>query len=190
MGDRDPILFFGSKAYAIKYDDILSPRSLPSPKTSSVPAFLWSLLDIKYRPKEFLVRYPCSPVQTTSLDRSSYKTWYEEQQPLRTGLPLWTRDELVQRNGTTSVEALCKVYPSTSEYRIHPLVRYLGARELLKDLKKKKVAPSAKEAIDYLLEEAINHVGFAAHDVFSAVFNFQTTTIDHKAAPPVLLMKL
>ncbi|KAF8905190.1 hypothetical protein CPB84DRAFT_1771816 [Gymnopilus junonius] len=190
MGDQDPVLFFGSKVYTAKFDDIRSEKHLPSPKASSVPVFLWSLLDIKdkHEPKDFLVAYPCSPVQTTPPDTSRYKIWYKNKRPLVTGLPLWTRDELAQ--GLALQEwysrlwkALCKVYPSTSEYRIDPLDRFPGARALLKGFEEEEeVVPSAKEALDYLLEEAIDHVGFAARDVFSAVFDFQSTISEHKAA--------
>ena len=92
-------LFFYDKVYAVK--ESLATQdvgaSLPHP-VSSLNIFIWSLFDIRERrePKRFLVTHPCCPVQTASPDPVRYRTWDEERMPLLTGLPLWTRDELVQ----------------------------------------------------------------------------------------------
>jgi hypothetical protein len=70
--------------------------SLPNPISPS-NVFIWSLFDIreKIEPESFLVTLPCFPVQTASPDPRRYQTWDKERIPLFTGLPLWTRDELV-----------------------------------------------------------------------------------------------
>ena len=73
-------------------------ESLPQPISNSSNVFIWSLFDIHEpkEPKRFLVTYPCLPVQTASLNPIRYKIWNKERMPLRTGLPLWTRDELAR----------------------------------------------------------------------------------------------
>ena len=70
--------------------------SIVVPKSSNV--FIWSLFDTreKREPKEFLITFPCFPVQTTSPGPIRYKIWAKEQAPLLTGLTLWTRNELAQ----------------------------------------------------------------------------------------------
>jgi hypothetical protein len=71
---------------------------LPNPISYSSKVFIWSLFDIYKReePETLLVAYPCFPVQTASPNPIRYKIWNKGNIPLRTGLPLWTRDELAQ----------------------------------------------------------------------------------------------
>ena len=74
-----------------------SNETLPMPESLS-NVFIWSLLDIreKQEPCRLLVTSPCFPIQTASPDPVQYKIWTKEKVPLFTGLPLWTRDELIQ----------------------------------------------------------------------------------------------
>ena len=90
-------LFYHTEVYTISMETVNRDISLPNPIPSS-KVFIWSLFDIRDRkePEGFMVTRPCCPVQTASPSPIRYKTWQKESQPLTTGFPLWSRDELVQ----------------------------------------------------------------------------------------------
>ena len=84
-------LFYHDKVYA-SHD--VWQFNLPQPKLRT--GVIWSLFDIS-KPEEppgFLVNPPCFPVQTTSPDPRRYKNFLKVRDPIFTGLPLWTREEL------------------------------------------------------------------------------------------------
>ena len=92
---KQVVLFYHDQVYyRVRGIDVL----LPQPISNSSNVFIWSLFDIRKpnEPEMFFVTYPCLPVQTASPNPIRYKIWNKEQMPLRTGLPLWTRDELAQ----------------------------------------------------------------------------------------------
>ncbi|CAA7259059.1 unnamed protein product [Cyclocybe aegerita] len=162
---------------------------LPEPKVTPSKLFIWSLFDIreKKEPKLKLICRPCLPVQTASPDPCRYKIWAKEKRPLVTGLPLWTRDELAQglrhqeQYGSLLV-ALQKVYGGPSQYQRDPLRPFPGIRTLLEEFKEEGVSSSPEDALDYILEAAIDRFGYSARDVFRAVFDYDGTTEDHKTA--------
>ena len=89
-------LFYHREVYTVRMEAIYGDV-LPYPKSSS-NVFIWSLFDIygPKEPKKVLVNRPCLPVQVASPNPIRYKIWRKERIPLLTGLPLWTRDELMQ----------------------------------------------------------------------------------------------
>ena len=89
-------LFNDDKVYQSTAFKIREEGDLPRPKSTS-NVFLWSLFDTRgiKEPEPFLTLPPCLPVQATLPDPGQYKTWHKELFPLVTGLPLWTREELV-----------------------------------------------------------------------------------------------
>ena len=90
--------FYVHEVYTVSMDALAGgDASLPNPISSS-NVFIWSLFDINElkAPKSVLVTSPCFPVQTASPNPVRYKTWDKQRFPLLTGLPLWTRDELVK----------------------------------------------------------------------------------------------
>ena len=82
------------------------------------------------------------------------------------------------------LNALYKVYGSSSPDPSDPLDNYPGARELLEERYSEEgaVLPSPEDAIDYLLDAAIHRFGYSARDVFSAVFNYPDMTGLHEDA--------
>ena len=93
---RTVYLFYHNEVYKARMVD-LERDFLPIPIPSS-KAFIWSLFDIRKpeEPELFMVSHPCFPVQTALPDPIRYHTWRKKRDPLLTGLPLWTREELVQ----------------------------------------------------------------------------------------------
>jgi len=75
------------------------------------------------------------------------------------------------------LDALRKTYPQdeTNPLETDPLEPFPGVRAFLNDLQE-DIAPSAEEALDYLLEAAIDRFGYSPRDVFTAVFDFPSTT--------------
>ena len=164
----------------------------------------WSLFDI-HEQKElecFLVSYPCFPVQTVLPDPIWYHTWDKENLPLITSLPLWTCDELAQGyvlpitcthfwlqyqdEYHSLLDMLHKVYSSpNSSYLLDPCD--IGAHVLLEECYSKEdtVPPSPEDALDYLLDAAINHFRYSAHDMFGAVqlFSDDLTPPEHFFQP-------
>lgn len=170
-------------------------EQLPVPKLLSSEVFLWSLFEIEGRnePETFLVKRPCMPVQTASLGPSQYRTWEKERTPLLTGLPLWTHDELMQgfpyqENYQSLLDALREGYASPAQKERDPLDVFPGARAVLKEceedavLSEDSVLLSPEDALHYLLEAAIDRFGYSAHDVFSAVFDYNSSTQCHQEA--------
>ena len=78
------------------------------------------------------------------------------------------------------MDALRKAY---SQDETDPLEPFPGVRTFLNDLQEDS-APSlsAEEALDYLLEAAIDRFGYSARDVFTAVFDLLSTTDRHQQA--------
>jgi hypothetical protein len=70
--------------------------------------------------------------------------------------------------------------PSDSD----PLDVCLGVRALLEEHydEEDSVQPSPEDAIDYLLDMAIDHFGYSARDVFGAVFDYPGMTESHEMA--------
>ena len=70
--------------------------------------------------------------------------------------------------------------PSDSD----PLDDCLGVRALLEERygEEDSVQPSPEDAIDYLLDVAIDRFGYSARDVFGAVFDYPEMTQSHKMA--------
>ncbi|KDR75596.1 hypothetical protein GALMADRAFT_140226 [Galerina marginata CBS 339.88] len=149
----------------------------PDPISSS-NAFIWSLFDIQ-EPDIFLVSHPCFPVQTTSPDPRRYSLWRKKQRPLLTGLPLWTRDELLQGlqyqvEYPELLDALHNlVYGRSSLNLRDPLKPYYGARAILEERYGGKdiAPPSLEDAVDCLLDAVIDRFGYSARGVFGAVFD-------------------
>ena len=96
---------------------------------------------------------------------------------------LWARSDHIlrrlpyQHQYASFLDALRKAPQDESD----PLEPFPGARAFLDELQEDSV-PSAEEALDYLLEAAIDRFGYSARDVFSAVFDFQSTTEHHQQA--------
>ena len=205
-------LFYDKEVYAVSMETLAGGDvSLPNPESSS-NVFIWSLFDIREpkEPKSFLVTRPCFPVQTALPNPDRYQTWEKERMPLLTGLPLWTHDELVQGyvlqitflftsertlprlqyqdQYHSLLDALRKVYGSSSlspsAPSSDPLAVYPGARALLEERYSEEdtAPPSPEDALDYLLDAAIDRFGHSARDVFGAVFNFSEMTRRHKDA--------
>ena len=70
--------------------------NLPKPKSSKV--FMWSLIDFKHvgEPLPYMISCPRFPVLTTSPNPLRYNIYVKVDRPMFTGLPLWTREELVR----------------------------------------------------------------------------------------------
>lgn len=71
-----------------------------------------------------------------------------------------------------------------------PLDAFPGARALLEERTKNSMSLSPDVAVAYLLEEAIEHFGYAARDVFHAVFDYTGIIKHHQAAFSVRYTKL
>ncbi|KAF8802999.1 hypothetical protein BYT27DRAFT_7196147 [Phlegmacium glaucopus] len=201
LNGEDLLLFYHNEVHQAVLGDIRR-EVLPQAKSQSSNIFIWSLFDIEGQnePKGILVRPPCLPVQTASPNPSRYKTWYKERAPLFTALPLWTHDELMkglpyQERYHSLMSVLQNLYPSSSaDQDDEQLDEFPGARALLREYEKECEEaceeeeeeegglPSAEGALDYILKAAIDRFGFSARDVFSAVFNYETTTRDHENA--------
>jgi hypothetical protein len=75
--------------------------------------------------------------------------------------------------------ALNKVYRSSSPNPSDhdPLDVCLGACALLEEhYSEEDTEPSPEDALDYLLDAAIDCFGYSAHDVFGAVFHYSAMT--------------
>jgi hypothetical protein len=88
------------------------------------------------------------------------------------------RSLLYQHEYLTLLDALRKTYPQDET---DPLEPFPAVHTFLNDLQEDS-APSAEEALDYLLEAAIDHFGHSTRDMFTAVFNFLSTTDRHQQA--------
>ena len=82
------------------------------------------------------------------------------------------------------MDALHKVYGSSSPDLSDPLADYPGARALLEEhySEEDTVKPTPEEALDYLLDAAIDRFGYSARDVFGAVFDYSAMTRRHEDA--------
>ena len=80
--------------------------------------------------------------------------------------------------------ALHEVYKSTSPILGDPLDVFPGARVLLEEhySEEDSVQPSPEDALNYLLDAAIDRFGYSARDVFGAVFNYSSMTQRHERA--------
>jgi hypothetical protein len=106
-------------------------------------------------------------------------------------MPLSTSDHMLrrllyQREYPTLLDALRKPY---LQDETDPLEPFPGVRAFLNDLQEDS-APSAEEALDYLLEAAIDRFGYSARDMFTAVFDFLSTTDRHQQASRISFAEL
>lgn len=96
------------------------------------------------------------------------------------------------------MDALREVYGGSRPHRYDPLEPFPGTRALLEDCEGYRSPASPEDAINCLLEAAINRFGCSACDVFNAVFNphaviqrhegsFTITYADLEAAARALL---
>ncbi len=208
-------LFYHGRVYTtyIPQLNAIQPElQLPEPKTSKV--FIWSLFDVreKQEPKQLLFKPPCIPVQTASPDPIRFKMWVRDRDPLRVGLPLWTREELAQ----AYVVPISCLYPylnilytlrslpyqpmynllssalrkDPSQCDIDPLTPFPGSRVLLDEFQQDGISLSPEEALDYLLGAAINRFGYSARGVFRGVFRYHSSTKTHQAACNITLKAL
>ncbi|KIM41036.1 hypothetical protein M413DRAFT_158284 [Hebeloma cylindrosporum] len=182
-------LFYHDGVYALPMS-VLAGRGrdvLPDPISSS-KLFLWTLFDIfeSRGPVLPLVADPCFPVQTTLPDPIRYQTWEESATPLLTGLPLWTREELAAGlRCQTKYPILMEGLEEYCAYGEFPQsFPYPSALELLEERYGADEVPSADDALDYLLDVAIERFGYSARDVFGGVFNFEDAIRVHKSAFP------
>ncbi|KAF8516409.1 hypothetical protein BU17DRAFT_67421 [Hysterangium stoloniferum] len=107
------------------------------------------------------------------------KTWMKGTMPLIVGLPLWTREEL------------SLAYPDKSSFqpRMDPIIAlkgFPGAGRILQECYpmtiEDPISPSPEDGLNALLDAAIEHFGYAAGDVFHAIYHFDSMTEDHKKA--------
>ncbi|KAF8894344.1 hypothetical protein CPB84DRAFT_1293837 [Gymnopilus junonius] len=84
------------------------------------------------------------------------------------------------------LDALHEPYAGLSQDVEHLLDQFPGARALLKECKekiKRAASPSSPEdALQYLLEAAIDRFGYSASDVYRTVFDYDGTTQLHQRA--------
>ena len=114
-------------------------------------------------------------------------------------LPLWTRDELVRGmsliilNNTLSrlqyqneyhslFDALCKVYLCNGSLGFEGSFPYPDALMLLEERHSEEDTAllSPGDALEYLLDAAIDRFGYSSRDVFHAVFKYSQMTWRHK----------
>ncbi|KIM35042.1 hypothetical protein M413DRAFT_449923 [Hebeloma cylindrosporum] len=191
-------LFYHDGVHTMRTKSLDDEYMLPECKIPSSEVFIWSLFDIPERkePEWLLARPPCLPVQVAPLDPCRYKIWFKERLPLLLGLPLWTREELIQglpyqRKYPALLDAFCKVYASTSLDRWDLLEAFPGVRALLEKCQDADLLPPTPEdAINYLLDVAIYRFGYSAGDVFSALFDFEAATRHHERAFDIQLSDL
>ena len=84
------------------------------------------------------------------------------------------------------LDALRKVYRSSSPPGSDPLRFFPGARKLLKEHYSEEDKLSPEDALDYLLDAAIDRFGYSARDVFHGVFQYADTTFHHMRAFKVI----
>ena len=87
-----------------------------------------------------------------------------------------------QRQYHSLLDALYKVYRSSSLNPSDPLEAFPGARALLEEYYSEEDTeqPSPEVALDDLLDAAIYCFGYSAHDVFSGVFNHSEMARRHE----------
>ncbi|KAJ3497409.1 hypothetical protein NLJ89_g10352 [Agrocybe chaxingu] len=185
-------LFYHHGVYTVTMPTLAAVQpglQLPEPTSMSSNVFIWSLFDIQKReePDLLFVTQPCLPVQTASPDPCRYKIWDKERSPLLAGLPLWSRDELAQglryqKRYQSLLDTLHEVHEGSSQHHQVLLEVFLGLRELLEEYQEDGASLSPEDALNHILEAAIERFGYSARDVFSAVFNYNRTTEFHKQA--------
>ncbi|KAF8513262.1 hypothetical protein BU17DRAFT_68876 [Hysterangium stoloniferum] len=195
LGDHELFLFFHDAVYSA------NPRmhpSPPTPKSSSPDVFIWSLVDISVRQESQwpLLSRHCFPVLTASPDPIQYRTWMKGIMALIVGLPLWTREELslglqYQDFYVNFLDLLRQIYPDkdSSQPRMDPIIAlagFPGAGRILQERYPMTIegpmSPSPEDALNALLDAAIEHFGYAARDVFHGIYHFDTMTEDLKPA--------
>jgi len=87
-----------------------------------------------------------------------------------------------QKKYHSLLNALRKGHAGSSQHDVDPLDIFPGTRALLREREEDAVPLSAEDAIDYLLEAAIERFGYSARDVFNGVFDYQATTLHHQEA--------
>ncbi|KAF8525778.1 hypothetical protein BU17DRAFT_62351 [Hysterangium stoloniferum] len=186
LDGRQLFLFFHDAVYLAKAGMDPIP---PTAKPLSPNVFIWSLFDISARqePPFPLLSCYCFPVQTASPDPVRYKIWTKETTALIAGLPLWTREEL-----SLALQYQNRyVYPDKGSFqpRMDPIIAldgFPGAGAILQErypmTVEDTISPSAEDALDTLLDAAIERFGYAARDVFHAIFNFSAITWAHETA--------
>ncbi|KAF8522168.1 hypothetical protein BU17DRAFT_45229 [Hysterangium stoloniferum] len=173
-------------------------RTVPPMAKSSSGVFIWSLFDISARrePQRPLLSRYCFPIQTASPDPIRYKTWTKLTTALIAGLPLWTREELslalqYQDDYVNLLDKLRQVYPDkgSSQPRMDLIIAlrgFPGAGAILQErypmTVEDPISPSSEDALDTLLDAAIERFGYAARDVFHAMFDFRAITLEHEGA--------
>jgi hypothetical protein len=76
-----------------------------------------------------------------------------------------------------ALRSACEV---SSQCEKDPLEAFSGARALFNQLIEHTPSPSPQDALEYILDAAIYRFGASAGDVFSAVFDFTSTTRRHE----------
>jgi len=89
-----------------------------------------------------------------------------------------------QRKYRPLLDAIREVYGSPSPNPSDTLAGYPGARALLEERYSEEGTepPSPEDALNYLLDAAIDRFGYSARDVFGAVFNYMDMTQRHRDA--------
>lgn len=80
------------------------------------------------------------------------------------------------------LDALRKCYASPAQNGREPLDLFPGARTVLKEREEGGVLSSPEDALGYLLEAAVDRFGYSARDVFSAIFDYDSSTQRHQDA--------
>ena len=80
------------------------------------------------------------------------------------------------------LNALREGYASPAQNKGDPLDVFPGARAVLKECEEDGVLSSPEDALSYLLEAAIDRFGYSARDVFSATFDYNSSTQRHQEA--------
>jgi len=80
------------------------------------------------------------------------------------------------------LDALREGYASPAQNERDPLDVFPGARAVLREREEDGVLSSPEDALGYLLEAAIDRFGYSARDVFSAIFDYNSSTRRHQEA--------
>ncbi|KAJ3510035.1 hypothetical protein NLJ89_g4900 [Agrocybe chaxingu] len=184
----DLILFFHDGVFTIPRSE-LGRASLPT-LPGRCRAFIWTLLELdgaQGEPETSLLEDPCFPVQASSPNPKRYSKWVRVRNAAKWGLPLWDKVELMkglelqqrlyqfQRNLGPSLPISAKNIPVEGSARI-------AHRILLRRADEGHPVTQLKDALNVLVDDAIEQYGLAVRDVYSAIFYPKEIADDHRTA--------
>ncbi|KAI0723827.1 hypothetical protein C8T65DRAFT_90232 [Cerioporus squamosus] len=189
MPSNPPLLFLHDKVYTRTSTSPFAEEE-QHPFPTSKHGFIWSLFDVNSSTQDITCPPPlalhalCFPVQASFSEANISLEWVEKRSPYTGGLPLWTRQQLLDAfplheqfdRYREDLQSVLDAWPQPQ------LPERPGVMQALRSAYGEKHPESAEAMIETMLDIAIDAVGRVPVDVYAAMLNYATEKTRIEAA--------